>query len=55
LQQETEQNELTVPDPVARSSSLTPSEDYVIIDDGQQEKPAVKPAEEPVEQGLLKS
>ena len=42
---ESQQNELTVPDPNVMSSSLSPSEDYVIIDDSEQEKPVEKPDE----------
>ena len=45
-QQETEpqQYELVLPDSNARS--FTPPEDYVIIDDGEQEKPVEKPVEQ---------
>ena len=51
LQQESEspENELTVPNAVLRPSSLSPSEEYVIIDESEQEKPV----EKPVEPGLL--
>ena len=46
FQQETElqQSELVLPDSNARS--FTPSEDYVIIDDEEQEKPVEKPVEQ---------
>ena len=46
FQQETElqQSELVLPDSNARG--FTPSEDYVIIDDEEQEKPVEKPVEQ---------
>ena len=46
---ESQQNRLTVPEPVFRPSSFSPSEDYVIVDESEQEKPVEKPDE----QGLL--
>ena len=42
------QNELDIPEPVARSSSLSPSEDYVIISDTETQN---KPKETPADQG----
>ena len=44
---ESQQSELVVPDSIAKS--FTPSEDYVFINDVEQEKPV----EKPVEQGRL--
>ena len=35
-----------VPEPVTRSASFTPSEDYIIVDDSKQEKPVEKQVEQ---------